>query len=97
MGAKSEAEGGHASSGPDLPDVDRPRQPNLILPARPAKNPEDRLAGLLKASGATLERQNKHLVYKLPNGRRITVAKTPSDRRATLNTVSALRKAAQGG
>lgn len=43
-----------------------------------------------------MERQNRHVVYKLPNGRRVTLSKTPSDHRECLNAISDLKKAARG-
>ena len=48
---------------------------------------------LLHESGAVLVRQNKHLVYQLPNRRTFTRSKTPSDNRAALNELSDLRRA----
>ncbi len=48
---------------------------------------------MLEQSGAVLARQNKHLVYRLPNGRTFTRHKTPSDHRAALNELSDLRRA----
>jgi hypothetical protein len=48
---------------------------------------------LLDRHGAVLIRQNKHLVYRLPNGGTFTRFKTPSDHRAALNELSDLRHA----
>jgi hypothetical protein len=48
---------------------------------------------LLDQHGAVLVRQNKHLVYRLPNGGTFTRFKTPSDHRAALNELSDLRHA----
>jgi hypothetical protein len=48
---------------------------------------------LLDESGAVLVRQNKHLVYRLPNGHVFTRFKTPSDHRASRNELSDLRHA----
>jgi hypothetical protein len=48
---------------------------------------------LLEEHGAVLVRQNKHLVYKLPNGNTFTRNKTPQDRRGPLNELSDLRHA----
>jgi hypothetical protein len=49
---------------------------------------------LLDESGAVLVRQNKHLVYRLPNGQTFVAAKTPSDpARAAKNNLSQLRRA----
>jgi hypothetical protein len=55
-------------------------------------NPYDELTKLLKESGAVEERRNRHVVYKLPNGRKHTVSCSPSDRRAVLNNLSDLKK-----
>lgn len=55
-------------------------------------NPYKQLQKLLKDSGAIEERRNKHVVYKLPNGRKHTVSCSPSDRRAVLNNISDLKK-----
>jgi hypothetical protein len=49
---------------------------------------------LLKDYNAVLVRQNKHLVYRLPNGQNFVVAKTSSDPdRAAKNNLSDLRRA----
>jgi hypothetical protein len=49
---------------------------------------------LLEESGAVLVRQNRHLVYRLPNGKNFVVAKTSSDPdRAAKNSLSDLRRA----
>lgn len=53
-----------------------------------------RVAKVLKAVGARLKRDRKHLVYELPNGRNVVLPKTPSDWRSELNCVSDIRKAA---
>jgi hypothetical protein len=56
-----------------------------------AKHEIDRL---LEESGAVLVRQNKHLVYRLPNGRNFVAPKTPSDPvRGAKNGLSDLRRA----
>ena len=47
---------------------------------------------MLKDAGAVCVRRNKHLVFKLANGKTLTMAKTPSDRRAILNTISDLKR-----
>jgi len=47
---------------------------------------------MLDQAGAVVERQNKHIVYKLANGRKLTLSKTPSDHRAILNTISDLKR-----
>lgn len=46
----------------------------------------------LRDAGAVLVRQKRHRIYKLPNGRVLTVSNTPSDRRDTLNTLRTLRR-----
>ena len=38
-----------------------------------------KLKDALKQINATLVRSNKHLIYKLPNGKILTVSKTSSD------------------
>ena len=49
---------------------------------------------LLKESGAVLLRDSKHEVWRLPNGRKFTRAKTMSDAyRGSLNSLAELRKA----
>ncbi len=49
---------------------------------------------LLNESGAVLVRQNKHLVYRLPNGQTFVAAKTSSDpARAAKNNLCELRRA----
>jgi hypothetical protein len=47
---------------------------------------------MIEACGAQLIRQNKHLVYRLPNGKRLVMSKTPSDQRSILNTISDLKR-----
>ena len=56
-------------------------------------NPANEIDRLLSESGAVLVRQNKHPVYKLPNGRTFVIAKTPSDARSARNGLSELRRA----
>jgi hypothetical protein len=57
-------------------------------------NAARRVDELLNENGAVLVRQNKHLVYRLPNGQNFVVAKTSSDReRAAKNNLSDLRRA----
>jgi hypothetical protein len=56
-------------------------------------NPETEVSRLLAEAGAVLVRQNKHLVYRLPNGNMFTRNKTPSDHRTPLNELSDLRRA----
>lgn len=48
---------------------------------------------LLRESGAVLVRQKKHLVYQLPNGRRVTMSATPSDWRAERKQMRDIRRA----
>jgi hypothetical protein len=52
-----------------------------------------RLSDALSSAGAVLLRQGKHLVYRLPNGRKFTAASSPSDVRAERNALSNLRHA----
>lgn len=52
-----------------------------------------RVAAALSAVGARLKRQKKHLVYELPNGLNIVVAKTPGDARAIDNALRDIRSA----
>lgn len=47
---------------------------------------------LLKEYGAVLERQHKHPVWRLPDGRIFVAASTPGDRRWERNSLSDLRK-----
>ena len=57
-------------------------------------NAQEEIDRLLAQSGAVLIRQNKHLVYRLPNGRNFVAAKTSSDpERAAKNGLSDLRRA----
>ena len=57
-------------------------------------NAQQEIDRLLAASGAVLIRQNKHLVYRLPNGQNFVAAKTSSDPdRAAKNSLSDLRRA----
>lgn len=57
-------------------------------------NAQDQVERLLAESGSLLIRQNKHLVYRLPNGRNFVAAKTPSDpARAAQNNLHDLRRA----
>ena len=57
-------------------------------------NAADQVERLLKESGAVLARQNKHLVYKLPNGQTFVMAKTTGDPvRAAKNNLRDLRHA----
>lgn len=54
----------------------------------------ERLEAVLQAVGAKLLRQKKHLVYQLPNGQKLTLAKSPSDRRAEDNAITDVYHAA---
>ena len=57
-------------------------------------NAQHEIDRLLDESGAVLVRQNKHLVYRLPNGKNFVGAKTSSDPdRAAKNSLSDLRRA----
>jgi hypothetical protein len=56
-------------------------------------NPEERLIVLLEESDAVLVRDRKHLIYKLGNGRTLTVSKTCSDKyRGALRSISDLKR-----
>jgi hypothetical protein len=55
-------------------------------------NPEVEVDRLLRESGAVLARNKKHEVWKIPGGKTFVKASTPSDRRATANQLSDLRK-----
>lgn len=48
---------------------------------------------LLDEHGAVLLREDKHRVYRLPNGQKFTSPKTPSDHRSMRNNLSSLRHA----
>ena len=50
------------------------------------------IASLLKNNNCKLLRSKKHIVYKLPNGNKFTLSKTPSDCRAYENALKDLRK-----
>lgn len=52
-----------------------------------------KVAKLLNECGAVLERDGKHEVWLLPNGKKFTRAKTPSDYRAEENQLHDLRHA----
>ena len=52
------------------------------------------LKKLVKKYDATLIRSKNHLVYKLPNGNKVTVAKTPSCPRHWKNTERDFKNAA---
>lgn len=51
------------------------------------------LSQVLEKAGAVLKRRNKHAVYELPNGNKVTVSATPSDHRAELNAIADVRRA----
>jgi hypothetical protein len=55
--------------------------------------PRVEIGNILKEYKAILQRDGKHLMWLLPNGNKFTQAKTPSDSRADLNSLSDLRKA----
>lgn len=50
---------------------------------------------LIRDRGGVLVRTTKHIVYRFPNGQIFSLAKTPSDHRGWLNTLSDLRRALQ--
>ncbi len=54
-------------------------------------NPEAEVRRLLR--GATLVRTKKHNVYELPNGKRVSMANTPSDVNAVRQQLRSLEKA----
>ena len=58
---------------------------------------ESNLAEVLKEIGAVLIRKKKHLVYQLPNGRRVAVSNSPSDKHAANQAIRQLRRVAAGG
>lgn len=41
----------------------------------------------LRDAGAELVRLGRHFIFRLPNGRTVTVSGTPGDHRATQNTL----------
>jgi hypothetical protein len=51
---------------------------------------------LLDENGAVLVRQNKHKVYKFPNGREVVMSSTPSDWRASRKKLAFLRRMLEG-
>ena len=53
---------------------------------------DDEIDSLLDQHGAVLKRTGTHNVYELPDGRIFVLAKTPSDHRASKNSIAALRK-----
>lgn len=53
-----------------------------------------RLQAVLEQLGATLKRENKHLVFGMPNGRTFVAAKSASDQRAEANAIHTARKVA---
>ena len=57
---------------------------------------ETEIDKLLHENGAVLVRQNKHRVYRFPDGREVVMASTPSDHRATLNKLTFLRRMLDG-
>lgn len=52
-----------------------------------------RLDKVLRAVNAVLVRTGTHRIYQLPNGKRIAVSKTPSDRYAENNAIADVRRA----
>jgi hypothetical protein len=55
-------------------------------------DPRDEATELLIEAGATVARQKKHEVWKLPDGRIWTRSKTPSDSHSDQNNLSDLKK-----
>lgn len=60
------------------------------------RNPQKKLAGMLRRSGAVLLRHKKHFVYKLPDGKRFVTSKTPSDWMSELNAIKRLERMLEG-
>lgn len=46
----------------------------------------------LNNAGAVLVRANGHLVFRLPNGKMLTVSRSASDRRAVKNILADIRR-----
>lgn len=59
------------------------------------KSDTRRLHAVLKAHGAVLVRQSKHDIWRLPNGRLLTVSHSISDRRGFQNVMGDLRRLSQ--
>lgn len=53
---------------------------------------DKQISELLYTAGAHLIRKNSHQVYRFPNGRNFVTAATPSDRRASRNSLADLRR-----
>ena len=53
-----------------------------------------KLRKIVKEYNATLIRSKNHLIYELPNGNKVTVAKTPSCSRYWKNTEKNFKNAA---
>lgn len=53
-----------------------------------------KLLRYLRDLNARLVRRSKHDIWELPNGQRVTVARTPSDHRAIMNTYHDIKRAA---
>ena len=47
---------------------------------------------MMAEAGAVLIRDKNHLRFRLANGKSLTLAKTPSDYRAVLNSIADLRR-----
>jgi hypothetical protein len=56
-------------------------------------NPEIETHRLIDEHKGVLVRQNKHEIWRFPNGKQVVLASTPSDRRAAANKLSVLRNA----
>lgn len=54
---------------------------------------DKQLREMLACAGATLVRNKKHVVYKLPNGQTIPMSQTPSDWRASRKRITTLKHA----
>lgn len=56
-------------------------------------NPEIETRRLIDEHKGVLVRQNKHEIWRFPNGKQVVLASTPSDLRAAANKLSVLRNA----
>jgi hypothetical protein len=56
------------------------------------KSDHRRIDNALKAHGAILVRQSKHKIWRLPNGRLITVSRSISDRKGYQNVMGDLKR-----
>jgi hypothetical protein len=54
-------------------------------------NPEIEINRIITEHKGVLVRQNKHEIWRFPDGKQVVLASTPSDRRAAANKLSVLR------